>query len=147
MCFLYLRRKNFTNFKMDIDPLHIVGMQPIWRTKQTKFSLLGIEIYSHLKKKSYCSVPQIGCIPPDVQGVYRRDCNAKKRTKKRHATVYRRGCVTLALPRPRAFAWRSLDCKGLFCCLRLLDCVSDKRAQDLTSQSKWRIAVGTDKKE
>ena len=27
-----------------IDPLHIVGMQPIWGAKQTKFSLLGIEI-------------------------------------------------------------------------------------------------------
>ena len=33
-----------------IDPLHIVGMQPIWGTKQNKFSLLGIEIYSHVKK-------------------------------------------------------------------------------------------------
>ena len=32
-----------------IDPLHIMGMQPIWRTKQKKFSLLGIEIYSHAK--------------------------------------------------------------------------------------------------
>ena len=27
-----------------IDPLHIVGMQPIWGAKQMKFSLLGIEI-------------------------------------------------------------------------------------------------------
>ena len=33
-----------------IDPLHIMGMQSIWRTKQKKFSLLGIEIYSHVKK-------------------------------------------------------------------------------------------------
>ena len=32
------------------DPLHIMGMQPIWRTKQNKCSLLGIEIYSHVKK-------------------------------------------------------------------------------------------------
>ena len=23
-----------------------------------------------MEKKSYCSVPQIGCIPTDVQGVY-----------------------------------------------------------------------------
>ena len=36
------------------DPLHIMGMQPIWRAKQKKFSLLGIEIY--YGKKSYCSV-------------------------------------------------------------------------------------------
>ena len=35
---------------------------------KTKFSLLGIEIYSHVKK-SCCSVLQIGCIPTDVQGV------------------------------------------------------------------------------
>ena len=41
------------------DPLHVMGMPPIWSTKQKKFSLLGIEIYSHVKK-SYCS----GC-PPD----------------------------------------------------------------------------------
>ena len=27
-----------------IDPLYIVGMQPIWGAKQMKFSLLGIEI-------------------------------------------------------------------------------------------------------
>ena len=53
-----------------IDPLHIMGMQPIWRTKQKKCSLLGIEIYSHIKK-SYCSVLQIGYIPTDVQGVYK----------------------------------------------------------------------------
>ena len=33
-----------------IDPLHFMGMQPIWRTKQKKFSLLGIEIHSHVKK-------------------------------------------------------------------------------------------------
>ena len=33
-----------------IDPLHIMGMQPIWRTKQKTISLLGIEIYSHVKK-------------------------------------------------------------------------------------------------
>ena len=51
------------------DPLHIMGMQPIWRTKQKKFSLLGIEIYSRVNK-SYCSVLQIGCISTDVQGVY-----------------------------------------------------------------------------
>ena len=49
--------------------LYIMGMQPIWRTKQKKFSLLGIEIYSHVKK-SYCSVLQIGCISTDVEGVY-----------------------------------------------------------------------------
>ena len=36
--------------RLTIDPLHIMGMQPIWRTKQNKFSLLGIEIYSHVKK-------------------------------------------------------------------------------------------------
>ena len=49
-----------------IDPLHcIMGMQPIWRTKPKKFSLLGVEIYSHVKK-SYCSVLQIGCISTDV---------------------------------------------------------------------------------
>ena len=29
---------------LSIDPLHIVGMQPIWGAKQMKFSLLGIEI-------------------------------------------------------------------------------------------------------
>ena len=46
-----------------------MGTQPIWRTKQEKFSLPGIEIYSHVNK-SYCSVLQIGCIPKDVQGVY-----------------------------------------------------------------------------
>ena len=48
-----------------------MGMQPIWRTKQKRFSLLGIAIYSHVKK-SY-SVLQIGGIPMDVQGVYKRD--------------------------------------------------------------------------
>ena len=48
------------------DPLHIMELQPIWRTKQNKISLLGIEIYPHLKKKSYCSVLQIGCIPMDM---------------------------------------------------------------------------------
>ena len=32
---------------LSIDPLHIMGMQSIWRTKQKKFSLLGIEVYSH----------------------------------------------------------------------------------------------------
>ena len=52
-----------------IDTLHIMGMQPIWRTKQTKFSLLGIDIYSHVNK-SYSSVLQIGCISTDVQEVY-----------------------------------------------------------------------------
>ena len=35
-----------------------------------KFSLLGIEIYSHVKN-FYCSAPQPGCILTDVQGVYR----------------------------------------------------------------------------
>ena len=52
-----------------IDPCHIMEMRSIWRTKQKKFSLLGIEIYSHVKKKA-CSVLQIGCIPTHVQGVY-----------------------------------------------------------------------------
>ena len=42
----------------NIDTLHIMGMQPIWRIKQKKFSLLGIEIYSHVKKP-YCSVLQM----------------------------------------------------------------------------------------
>ena len=46
-----------------------MGMQPIRRTKQNKFSLLGNEIYSHVKKSS-CSVLQIDCIPTDMQGVY-----------------------------------------------------------------------------
>ena len=46
-----------------------MGMQPIWRTKQNKSSLLGIWICSHVKKfLLFC--PQIGCIPTDVQGVY-----------------------------------------------------------------------------
>ena len=42
---------------VSIDPLHIVGMQPIWGAKQMKFSLLGIEFY--------CSAPQIarGLLP------------------------------------------------------------------------------------
>ena len=58
-----------------IDPLHIMGMQPIiWRTKQKKFSLLGIEIYSHVKK-SYCSVLQIGCISMHVQWVSYTCCH------------------------------------------------------------------------
>ena len=58
-----------------IDPLHIMRMQPIiWRTKQKKFSLLGIEIYSHVKK-SYCSVLLIGCISMHVQGVYYTCCH------------------------------------------------------------------------
>ena len=47
-----------------------MGIQPIWSTKQKKFSLLGIEIYSHVEN-SDCSVPQIGCISMEVQGVYR----------------------------------------------------------------------------
>ena len=34
---------------MSYSPLALVGMQPIWRTKQKKFSLLGIEICSHVK--------------------------------------------------------------------------------------------------
>ena len=34
-----------TKLKRYIDPLHIVGMQPIWGAKQMKFSLLGIEIF------------------------------------------------------------------------------------------------------
>ena len=40
-----------------MDPLHIMGMQPIWRTKQKKFSFLGIEIYSHVKKKTLLFCP------------------------------------------------------------------------------------------
>ena len=48
-----------------IDSLHIMGMQPVWGTKQKKYSLLGIEIYSHVKK-NYCSVLQIGCIRTDA---------------------------------------------------------------------------------
>ena len=55
--------------KVYINPLHVREMQPIWRTKQNKFSLLGIEISSHVNK-SYCSVLQIGCISTDVQGFY-----------------------------------------------------------------------------
>ena len=30
--------------------LHVMGMQPIWRTKPKKISLPGIEIYSHVKQ-------------------------------------------------------------------------------------------------
>ena len=44
------------------NPLNIMRMQAIWRTKQNKFFLLGIEVYFHVKI-SYCSVPQIGRIP------------------------------------------------------------------------------------
>lgn len=57
------------SFSGRIDPLHVLGMQPSWRTKQNTFSLLWIEIYSHVKS-SYCSVVQIGCISTYVQGVY-----------------------------------------------------------------------------
>ena len=65
---MHTQTLNAHTIMIPIDPLHIMGMQPIWRTKQNKFSLLGIEIYSHLKK-SYCFVFQIGCISMDVQGV------------------------------------------------------------------------------
>ena len=54
-----------------IDPLYVMGIQPIGRTKQKKFSLLGIEIYSHVNK-SCCSVLQIGCISTGLQGVHIR---------------------------------------------------------------------------
>ena len=37
------------SFSGGIDPLHVLGMQPSWRTKQNKCSLLGIKIYSHVK--------------------------------------------------------------------------------------------------
>ena len=48
-----------------------MGMQPMWRTKQIKSSLLGIEIYSHVKlRKFLLFCPQIGYILTDVQGVY-----------------------------------------------------------------------------
>ena len=48
---------------MPIDPLHIMGMHPIWR------ELRSILMY---KKKGFCSVLHIGCISgTDVQGVYR----------------------------------------------------------------------------
>ena len=63
-------REDESNKKtVGVGSLHITGMQSIWRTKQNKFSLLGIEISSHVKK-SYCSVLQIGCIFTDMQGVY-----------------------------------------------------------------------------
>ena len=39
-----------------------MGMQPIWSTKQNKFPLLGIEIYSHIKI-SCCSVPRLAAFP------------------------------------------------------------------------------------
>ena len=57
-----------------------MGMQPIWRTKQKKCSLLGSQIYrySHVKI-SYCSVLQIGCISMDVQGVYKDSAKKKKK--------------------------------------------------------------------
>ena len=42
---------------LHLDPFHIMGMQPIWRTKRKTFSLLGIEIYSHVKIVLLC--------PPD----------------------------------------------------------------------------------
>ena len=47
-----------------------MGMQPSWRTKQNKFSLLGIiEIHSHVKKiLLFCL--RIVYIPTDVEGVY-----------------------------------------------------------------------------
>ena len=42
-----------------IDPLHIMGMQPIWQTKQNTFSLLGIEIYSPVKKNLIVLFPRL----------------------------------------------------------------------------------------
>ena len=46
-----------------IDPLHVCGNAANLEDK-TK------EIFASVKK-SYCSVLQIGCIPTDMQGVYR----------------------------------------------------------------------------
>ena len=57
---------NYNSHKTYREPLHIMGMQSIWKTKQKNFFLLGIEIYSHVQK-TYCSVLQIGCIAMDVQ--------------------------------------------------------------------------------
>ena len=37
-----------TVWEITIDPLHMMRMQPVWRTKEKKLSLLGIEIYSHI---------------------------------------------------------------------------------------------------
>ena len=52
-----------------MDPLHIMGMQPIWRTKQKKFSFLGIEIYSHVKKNLIVLSSRLAVLP--------RTCNCK----------------------------------------------------------------------
>ena len=51
--------------KVLIDPLHVRGNAANLEDK-TK------EIFASVKK-SYCSVLQIGCIPADVQGIYRTD--------------------------------------------------------------------------
>ena len=48
----------FLNMSKIIDPLHIMGMQPTWRTKQKKLSLLGIEICSHAKKILLAAFPR-----------------------------------------------------------------------------------------
>ena len=57
--------------KVGHRPLAHHGNAANLEDKKKKNSLLGIEIYSHVKT-SYCSVLQIGCIPTDMQGVYRR---------------------------------------------------------------------------
>ena len=47
-------------------PLAHHGIAANLEDKKYTSSLLGIEIYSHVKKKPYCSVLQIGCIPTEV---------------------------------------------------------------------------------
>ena len=60
-----------------INPLHIMGMQPIWRTKQKKCSLLGIDICSHVKKNlivlssrwMHSHGRARGLLPPKISGL------------------------------------------------------------------------------
>ena len=66
---LALKQRRKATRKWATDPLHIMGVQPNWRTKQNKCSLLGIEMYSHVRN-FLGSIPQIGYIPTDLQGVY-----------------------------------------------------------------------------
>ena len=51
-----------------IDPLYIMGMQPIWRTKQNKFYFLGIEIYSHVKKYIIVLSSKLAAFPRTCKG-------------------------------------------------------------------------------
>ena len=71
-----------------IDPLHIMGMQPIWGAKQMKLSLLGIEIllfcppdwlHSHRRAYKVClellsylksHIINIPCLLGLIQGKY-----------------------------------------------------------------------------